>query len=379
MNPQVLCGINNLHLSHTLKGARLGLITNPTGVDSRLRPTIDILSEGYHLACLMSPEHGVRGDAQAGEKVDRYTDEETGLPVYSLYDQSHRIPSEAMDAIDVVVFDIQDVGARYYTYLYTLAYAMEDCARAGKTLTVLDRPNPISCKPRGAVLQPGFASFVGRFPIAAGYGMTIGEYARYINGCYGIGCRLEVVPMTDWNPAFYYEQTGLLWVAPSPNLPTVDSCLCYIGTCLFEGTNISEGRGTTKPFEIIGAPWLNAQKVMHEMERHRPRGLLLREAYFRPAFSKHAGLLCQGLQLYITSREDFEPFEAGVLLLDAIRHTHREFEFLPPSKEGDPPFIDLLLGSDAIRQSGFCPQKFFCRQRAELEEYNRSIESFRLY
>lgn len=376
----VLCGIDNLKNTKNLKGKRIGLITNPTGVNKNLKSTIDILNEEYNLCCMMSPEHGVRGDLQAGDKVETYTDSRTNLPVYSLYGESCHIKAEIMDTIDVIVFDIQDVGARFYTYLYTLAYAMEDCAKANKKVFVLDRPNPISCKkPQGTVLDNEFKSFVGRFPIATSYGLTIGEYALYINKEFNINCDLEIVKMSGYDRLKYYDETDLTWIAPSPNLPTIDSCICYIGTCLFEGTNVSEGRGTTKPFETIGAPWLKADVVIDEIKKHNLKGINLRETYFKPTFSKHQNELCRGIQIHIDNRDEFEAFKMGVLLVDTIRNIHDEFEFLPPLKEGGKPFIDLLLGTDAIRKKDFRVDEFLNAQQIKLDEYTKKIEKYKIY
>lgn len=380
MKQTVLCGIDNLRSTDILKNKRIGLITNPTGVDKNLKSTIDILNEEYNLVCMMSPEHGVRGDLQAGDKVKTFIDEKTGLPVYSLYGQSCHIKPEIMDTLDVIVFDIQDVGARFYTFLYTLAYAMEDSAKANKTVVVLDRPNPISCgKPQGTVLDKEFASFVGRFEIATSYGMTMGEYAQYINNECNINCDLEVVKMSGYDRTKYYDDTDLIWISPSPNLPTIDSCVCYIGTCLFEGTNVSEGRGTTKPFETIGAPWMKADLVIKELEKYNLNGVMLRETYFKPTFSKHENELCHGIQLHVTNRTEFEPFKLGILLVDIICKLHDEFEFLKPLKEGGKPFIDLLLGTDAIRQNDFNAEEFFEKQQTKIDEYAMVIEKYRLY
>lgn len=381
MKKTVYSGIDNIKQHDSvLVGKRIGLITNPTGVNRSLKPTIDILNEEYNLVCMMSPEHGVRGDLQAGDKVETYNDSKTGLPVYSLYGQSCHIKQEIMDTLDVIVFDIQDVGARFYTYMYTLSYAMEDAAKAGKTVVVLDRPNPISCiNPQGTVLDHKFASFVGRFEIATRYGMTMGEYALYINSEMDINCNLYVVPLSGYSKDFYYDDTDLFWISPSPNLPTIDSCVCYIGTCLFEGTNMSEGRGTTKPFETIGAPWLKADEVISSIEKYNLTGFKLRETYFKPTFSKHQNELCRGIQIHITDRKSFEPFKLGIILVDTIRRMHDEFEFLPAIKDNDVRFIDLLLGTNILRENDFNPTEFFATQQPKLNAYAEKISKYSLY
>lgn len=376
MKQTVLCGIDRPdRIAAVLSGARVGLITNPTGIDRRFRATIDRLAEVCTLCCLFSPEHGVRGEKQAGDHVECYTDDSTGLPVYSLYGDSPHISEEILSGLDVIVFDIQDVGARFYTYLYTLSYAMADCAAANKRLVVLDRINPIGRKIEGTVLDPAFRSFVGRFPIATRYGLTIGEYARYINDTEHIGCDLTVVSAEGWNGC-YYDETDLAWVMPSPNLPTIDSCLCYIGTCLAEGTNLSEGRGTTKPFELIGAPWLSAKRIADELNERNLPGVRLRSCYFTPTFSKHAGELCRGVALHITDRDAFRPFETAIRLFDLIRKTHPDFSFLPPVKAHNPPFIDLLLGTDAFRSESFDADRFLSECARACGDYAEKIRPY---
>ncbi|WMJ24384.1 DUF1343 domain-containing protein [Paludicola sp. MB14-C6] len=381
MKQKLMCGIDNLdQVKEILTNKRIGLITNPTGVNKSLQSTIDILHMEYNLACMFSPEHGVRGDLQAGDKVESYDDPKTNLPVYSLYGHTPHISDEILDTIDVMIFDIQDVGARFYTYLYTLAYAMEDCARVGKPLVVLDRPNPIGgAKIEGTVLDPAFKSFVGRFPIATRYGLTMGEYAQYINKEQNINANLHIVKINGYDRTKYYDETDLVWISPSPNLPTIDSCIAYIGTCLFEGTNVSEGRGTTKPFETIGAPWMNAQKVIEMVNGYGLKGFLLRETYFKPTFSKHQDQLCCGVQIHIINRDGFEPFKLGVVLVNSIRKLHSEFEFLAPLKEGANPFIDLLLGTDSIRKDNFDPIAFFAEQEEKCKTYQESIQPYLLY
>lgn len=363
-----------------ITGARIGLITNPTGIDKSFRSTIDLLHEQGLLCCMFSPEHGVRGDLQAGAEVLSYTDSITNLPVYSLYGHTPHIPQEILDSLDIVAFDIQDVGARFYTYMYTLSYAMQDCAKAGKRVLVFDRINPIGgVKPEGTVLDPAFASFVGRFPLATRYNLTMGEYARYINDTQHIACNLTVVSAEGWTRDCFYDETDLMWIAPSPNLPSIDGCLCYIGTCLAEGTNLSEGRGTTRPFEMIGAPWLDAERVADAMNGQNLPGVKLRPCYFTPMFSKHANALCRGIQFHITDRRAFLPFETALRTFDLIRRTHAEFAFLPPLKENGRPFIDLLLGTDAFRDEQFDADVFLKQQRAKLADYEKNIRPYYQY
>lgn len=379
---KIVCnGIDNLQsVLPALRGAKIGLITNPTGVDKQFRSTIDLLHEAGLLTCMFSPEHGVRGDLQAGAKVSAYTDAKTGLPVYSTYGSDPHIPREILDALDIVAFDIQDVGARYYTYMYTLSYAMEDCASAGKRVLVFDRVNPVGgVKPEGTVLERAFASFVGRFPLASRYNLTIGEYARYINESESIHCDLEVVPLSGWERDCYFDETDLHWISPSPNIPTVDSAVAYLCTCLAEGTNLSEGRGTTRPFELIGAPWMDAQRVADAVNGMDLPGVVLRPCYFTPVFSKHANQACRGVQVHVTDRRAFRPFETGMRLLDTVKAMHADFSFLPPWKEGAPAFIDLLLGTDAFRREDFVLDSFLKEQETKIRVYEEKIKPYYLY
>ncbi len=370
----VLTGADRIGLlDDMLRGKRLGLITNPTGVNKSLVSTADVLNERYTLAALFAPEHGVRGDAQAGDAVFSYVDERTGVSVYSMYGAAREAAQQEMHKLDAVVFDIQDVGARFYTYLYTMTQAMTVCKSAGIPFILLDRINPIGGKCEGTVLDRKFSSFVGKYPTPTRSGVTIGEFARYINASEGIGCDLTVLPCEGWNRSLYFDETDLLWIAPSPNMPSVDSALVYIGTCLFEGTNLSEGRGTTKPFETIGAPWLKPREVIRQVEQLDLKGFVLRETYFIPSFSKHAGELCAGIQVHVLDRDAFEPFALGVYLVDIIRRLHPEFAFLETN------FIDKLLGTDAIRKPDFDPAAFLSECRKPLDEWRDAVKPYLLY
>ncbi len=362
-----------------ISGARIGLITNQTGVNRKLKSTVDVLHERGLLYCLFSPEHGIRGSAQAGAHITAYTDEITGLPVYSLYGQNLNIPPDVLDKTDIIAFDIQDIGARYYTYTSTLAYAMEDCAKAGKKMLVLDRINPIGGeKCEGSVLDTRFSSFVGRYAVAVRHGMTVGEYAKFINETENINCDLYVIPLDGWNRELYYDETDLSWVMPSPNMPTVETAICYIGTCLAEGTNLSEGRGTTKPFELIGAPWLRNTMIADEINSQHPDGVILRPCNFTPVFSKYAGIHCNGIQLHITDRKIFKPFETAIRLFELIRRTHKEFEFLAPQGGGHY-FIDLLLGSDEWRNDDFDTNVFLKQQASKCDKYRENSKKYFMY
>ena len=316
-----------------LKGKRVGLITNPTGVNSALTSSIDLLHQapGIELTALYGPEHGVRGDAQAGDKVDSYIDEKTGLPVYSLYGDTRKPTPEMLKNVDVLLFDIQDVGTRFYTYIYTMAYAMEAAKENGIPFIVLDRPNPQSgLKVEGPVLDPDYSSFVGMYPIPLKHGMTAGELAKLFNDEFNIGADLTIIKMKGWKRQMFFEDTGLPFVLPSPNMPTPDTGIVYPGTGLIEGTNMSEGRGTTKPFELIGAPYMKSTELAEKLNGLKLTGVRFRAASFTPTFSKHQNKLCHGVELYVTNRSAFKPVNTGIAIIKTVHDLYPDdFEFLP--------------------------------------------------
>ena len=351
----VLSGADRLAASPEayLSGGRIGLITNPTGITRDFRPVSDVCSKlpGTKLAALFACEHGIRGERQAGVTFDDETDPVLGIPVYSLYGKRKVPTEEMMENLDAVVFDLQDVGARFYTYLTTLVNMMQTCAACGKELIVLDRPNPIGgIISEGGILRESFLSSIGVWKIPIRSGLTIGEFAKLANDQMGIGCRLSIVPLEGWRREMEYAETGLPWVMPSPNMPTPDTARVYPGTCLFEGTNLSEGRGTTKPFEMIGAPWLNGSKVAEALNALRLPGVVFHPVYFTPSFSKHQGELCGGVQLFVRDPKAFRAVRAGLSMLACILEMYPDrFEWRKPSREGAKPFIDLLTGSDLVR------------------------------
>lgn len=334
-----------------LAGKRVGLITNPTGVTVKLESAIDRMAQArdFKLAALFGPEHGVRGDAQAGAAVADRMDARTGLPAYSLYGTTRKPTPTMLAGLDVLVFDIQDIGARFYTYPWTLALVMQAAREAGMGVIVADRPNPIGgIRVEGPVLDPALASFVGAYPIPIRHGMTLGELALMMNTDFGIGCDLTVVTCTNWRRPDDATQTGLPWLPPSPNMPTIDTAFIYPGTCLIEGTNLSEGRGTTKPFELIGAPFIDAHGLADRLNQRNLPGAHFRPAWFTPSFSKFQGQLCAGVQVHITDRAAFAPVDAGIaILLEVARHHGKDFSFLP----GNPPFFDKLAGASWLREA----------------------------
>ncbi len=335
-----------------LTGKRVGLITNHTGVDSRFRGTVDLLhdDERIELAALFGPEHGVRGAAQAGVEVGGAVDERTGLPIHSLYGETRTPTAEMLAGLEVLVYDIQDPGVRYATYESTLFNAQQAAASVGLTVVVLDRPNPLTGSGvEGNVLDPAFTSFVGTHPLVTRHGLTVGELARLFAAERGWP-EPVVVPLRGWRRAWWFDETGLPWVQPSPNMPTLDAATLYPGTCLIEGTTLSEGRGTTRPFELIGAPWIDPFDLAAELERRNVPGVAFRPAYFTPIFSKHAHASCGGVQVHIVDRGWMRPVELGVHLLHAVR-TLRPDQFAWRQGGDGRYFVDLLFGSDRPRRA----------------------------
>lgn len=361
-----------------LKGKRVGLITNPTGVDQNLNSVVDLLNNDpdIQLEALYGPEHGVRGDAQAGQYVDYYIDEVTGLPVYSLYGKTRKPTPEMLENIDVLVFDIQDVGTRFYTYIYTMALAMEAAQEKGIPFIVLDRPNPLGGKKvEGPVLDPKFASFVGQYAIPLRHGMTVGELAKLFNKEFDIGADLSVVKMKGWKRNAYFDETGLQFVMPSPNMPTLETALAYPGAALIEGTNVSEGRGTTKPFELIGAPFISSPELVTRLNQLDLPGVTFRAASFTPTFSKHSGKLSHGVQIHITDRNKYEPVETGLHIVKTIKDLYPEQVQLTP-------FFDNLIGNGWIRpaiENGITVEEMESRWQKDLKEFEKVRKKYLMY
>ncbi|WJY27552.1 exo-beta-N-acetylmuramidase NamZ family protein [Sporosarcina trichiuri] len=361
-----------------LKGKRVGLITNPTGVDRNLNSVVDLLNNDpdIELKALYGPEHGVRGDAQAGSYVEYYIDEVTGLPVYSLYGQTRKPTPEMLDGIDALVFDIQDVGTRFYTYIYTMALSMEAAKEKGIPFIVLDRPNPLGGeKVEGPVLDPEFASFVGQYPIPLRHGMTVGELAQLFNKEFGIGADLSVVKMKGWNRKDYFDETGLQFVMPSPNMPTLDTSLVYPGAALIEGTNVSEGRGTTKPFELIGAPFVSSPQLVHQLNQLNLPGVQFRAASFTPTFSKHSGKLSHGIQIHITDKEKYDPVVTGLHIVKTLKDLYPEQVQLTS-------FFDKLIGNGWVREGieqGMTVEEMQKRWEKDLKQFKKVRKQYLLY
>lgn len=378
----ILNGIDRIDEYDVLfRGRRLGLITSPTGLNGSGEATIDILHKKYELSALFSPEHGVRGNLAAGALVDSYTDEETGIPVYSLYrkDSRHLTP-EMLSKVDAVVYDIQDVGARYYTFIYTMLYAMEDCARAGKPFVLLDRANPLDgVTIEGNILKEEYQSFVGGFPLCMRYGLTAGEFATMANRRQNLGCDLYVVPVSGWKRSMQFPDWGGVWVPPSLNIPHFETALLYPGLCLFEGTNYSEGRGTANPFEVIGAPSANAPMLAREMNRKKLPGVWFRPAYFTPTTSKHQNIPCSGVQIHITDRCAIRPVDVGIQLLWECRREDPEFQFLSPVNGGKRRAIDLLSGDHIVGDQIGKADELLSAYHTESLAFKKQIQDSFLY
>lgn len=373
MKKAVKNGIDRISAAkRLLADNRIGLLTNASGLSKDMRPTSDILRERFNLAALYAPEHGIRGAKQAGGADEDHIDPETGLPVFDLTGAGGAENPRALDNIDMLVYDIQDVGARFYTYISCLSEMMSRCSARGIPIVVLDRVNPISgVRVEGEILDEAYSSVVGKHAIPTRYGLTPGEYARLINKEKNIGCELHVVELAGWRRGMYLDDTDLSWVSPSPNIPTVDTAIHYIGTCIFEATNISEGRGTTHPFSLIGAPFLDSRRLAGEMNSQRLGGVRFRRAYFTPMFSKHAGALCEGVELLVTDRNDYRPFDTGAILLRTIRE-------MTPAFRLDEKLSCKLFGSDRLCR-GAISEADFAQIEAAARGFAKNCAQYLLY
>lgn len=392
------------HLS-LVKGKKVGLITNPTGVDSLLQSTADLFHNKaeINLVALYGPEHGVRGNAQAGEYVPFYIDEKYSLPVFSLYGQSlkpepgmfeniddymrsfdtkkiGKIPEKAMiDRIDTLIFDIQDVGTRVYTYIATMAYSMEVSAENGIDFIVLDRPNPIDGREmEGPILEyPEFSSYIGLYPIPMRHGMTAGELAMLFNDKFlKKKAELTVIPMEGWERKMWYDETQLAWVSPSPNMPTLDTATVYPGQVLWEGTNVSEGRGTAKPFENFGAPWIEGYELTKRLNELQLPGVRFRETWFTPTFSKYKGELCGGAQIHVTDRNRYRPFASTLYIIKIV------MDMYPDHFKFHNDYIDKLMGTSKVREAlekGMDVKDILKNFEQPLNNFSKLRKSYLLY
>lgn len=347
--------------SGRLHGKRIGIISNPASVDHNLQHIVDLALADKKLSvtALFGPQHGFRSDVQDNMIETPHAEFAGGgrrrIPLYSLYSDTRQPTADMLQDIDVVVIDLQDVGTRIYTYAYTMSNAMRACKRHGIKVIVCDRPNPIGgIEIEGITLEPGCESFVGLFPIPTRHGMTIGELARLFNGAFGIGSDLEVAPMLGWSREMYGDRTGLPWVMPSPNIPTLDSAVVFPGTVHIEGTNASEGRGTTRPFELVGAPWIKADKFAAALNARGLPGVYFRPVVFEPTFQKHARVTCGGCQIHVLDRARFKPVLTGIAVIDEMRAADpASFAWKPPpyEYEHDKQPIDVIAGAKWFREA----------------------------
>lgn len=372
-----------------LDGLRVGLIVNPSSINSRFEHAADLFhqNERLRLTALFGPQHGIRGETQDNMiEWQSFTDSRTNLPAYSLYGETRKPTAEMLKDVDALVFDVQDVGTRVYTFIYTMALAMEAARDHNKKFIVLDRPNPIGgTQVEGNLHEPEFHSFVGMYPIPMRHGMTVGELALLFNRQFGIGCELENVKMEGWRREMYFEETNLPWVMPSPNMPTVDTAVVYPGAVMFEGTLLSEGRGTTRPFEIIGAPYINPHNLIAELQKDDLPGVAFRPLHFQPTFHKFAGELCGGLQLHITDRRAFKPVITAIAVISAIQKLYpTQFSWKEPPYEyvfNKLPF-DVINGSAKICEqivAGVNVAEIEAGWREPLDEFIEMREDYLLY
>jgi uncharacterized protein YbbC (DUF1343 family) len=340
-----------------LRGARVGLAAHPASVNSRFEHAVDVFrwSKKFQLSAIFGPQHGIHGQTQDNMvEWEGFRDPASGLPVFSLYGKVRKPTHSMLEHCDVLAIDLQDVGSRYYTFIWTMALCMQACRETGKTVVVLDRPNPINGRLiEGPVLDPAYASFVGLKPLPVRHGMTIAEIGSYLHRLHYPDLDFRVLTMQGWKRSMWFNDTMLPWVIPSPNMPTAETALVYPGMCLFEGTNISEGRGTTRPFEIFGAPFINPDAVVSILRDCRLPGVVFRPLRFQPTFQKHANELCGGAHIHVTKRDAFKPFKTGVAILKAIHNTYpRDFKWKEPPYEYEEtiPPIDILAGTDRLRK-----------------------------
>lgn len=374
---QTILGIERLEEAHRLlQGKRVGLFTNQTGVDSQLKSSVDIIREKYNLAAVYVPEHGLFGAVAAGEKFNDAQYE--GIPILSLYGATRRPTTEMLDKIDVMCVDIQDIGARHYTYFSSLAYIMEECAKKGVQVVVFDRPNPLGGAIQGPVLKPQFKTFIGLYEIPLRHGLTIGEFAKYINTKYNIRCFLKVVPMKNYRRDMYWSKTGLPWIMTSPLIPTADTAWYYLLTGVIGDTSMSNGVGTAKPFYFVGAPFIKAKEFKAELEKLPFEGVKYRLAAYMPRYGAYKGETVNGVEVYLEKPENINLPELQYRILYLVKQQYPELAFPDRGHDADGTRCDIGLGEDSIRK-GEEPEKAFARWKQECEEYAKAIEPFMLY
>jgi uncharacterized protein YbbC (DUF1343 family) len=341
----------------SLNGARVGLLAHPASVNKRLEHIIQhfLNFKSVELKSIFGPQHGIYGETQDNMVEWRgFRDKSTGLKVYSLYGKVRMPEKRMLEDIDVMVIDLQDVGARYYTYIWTMALCMQRCEEMGRSVVVLDRPNPLNGQMiEGPVLEDEYSSFIGLKPLPIRHGMTIGEIAMYLKGEFYPSLDIHVLPLQGWSREMWFDMTGLPWVIPSPNMPSLDTATVYPGMCLLEGTNLSEGRGTTKPFEIFGAPFIEPERIVKRLDDYGLKGIIFRPLYFKPTFQKYAGRMCGGAQIHIIDRDKFRPFKTAVAILKTVHELYPDkFRWRRPPYEYETKKmpIDILAGTDRLKK-----------------------------
>ncbi|MBI5075143.1 MAG: DUF1343 domain-containing protein [Nitrospirae bacterium] len=359
MPPLVRTGIDLIEKRWPAKFryANIGLLLHPASITSNFSHSADICfrSKKLKVSALFGPQHGIRGETQDNMiEWDSFRDRKTGIPIYSLYGKTRKPSPEMLKNIDIMVIDLQDVGARYYTFIWTMALVMEACREQNKAVVILDRPNPINGKAiEGPVLNPEYSSFVGLQSLPVRHGMTIGELGLYFKDAFYPDLCLDILPMQGWERDMWFDNTGLPWVLPSPNMPTLETAAVYPGMCLLEGTNISEGRGTTRPFEIFGAPFIDPEALTAELKALHLPGVIFRPMHFLPTFQKHAGKLCGGAQIHLTDRGKFRPFKTAAAILKTVHDLYPgKFRWNKPPYEYEKTLlpIDILAGTDRLRK-----------------------------
>jgi len=345
------------HLPKELHGLRIGLLVHPASINRKFENAVNIFlkSRKFKLKALFGPQHGIFGETQDNMvEWKGFMDKQTGLPVYSLYSNIRKPQPSMLKDIDAMVIDLQDIGSRYYTFIWTMELCMQACLEMSKSIVILDRPNPLGGNLiEGPVLDMNYISFVGQCPLPIRHGMTIGEIGNYLKNEFYPSLNFYIIPMQGWERRMWFDMTGLPWVMPSPNMPTLDTATVYPGMCLLEGTNISEGRGTTRPFEIFGAPFVEPETLVKKLKTFRLSGVFFRPMYFQPTFQKYSGKLCGGAQIHVTDREKFKPFKTGVAIIKAVHDLYPEhFRWRQPPYEYETEKIpiDILAGADRLRK-----------------------------
>lgn len=383
--------IDEAEVKALFSGKRLGVISACSALSSDYRYPVDILNEKFTVKAVFSPEHGPRGVLGPGEKVSSGIDMLTGKPVYSLFEDFFTstdknktdgayMPSDTLlSDIDCMVFDMQDVGSRYFTYVSTLFYVMRACGKRGLPLIVLDRPNPLGGTVEGCLPDEKNLSFIGLTRVPIRHGMTAGELARLYNGEYGLNCDITVVKMTGYNKDLYYEDTGLPFVRPSPNLPTLESVYVYNGSCMFAGTNVCDGRGTTQPFLLIGAEYIKPDELASELNNKSLDGIKFSPAFFRAEFGRFAGKTLYGVRLHVTDKRALRPVYLGVIMIDTVRKLYPEFEFTKPKTEGGRYHIDLSTGNSDLRDGVLTTDQIKVKWQKDAKEFEKTREKYLLY